>query len=462
MVTIIPPFWKTCWFYFLCAITFIAITAFAYRYQVKRLKKQKEEEEQRKAFSNFSQVLEQGSAAVYRRDFESDRYEYIGEGIRDITGYRPDEITLTKWNEIIISFELLGGLKGVTLDEVFDLVRKGEVDSWTSDFQFRTKSGEIRWLRDMMTSLRDTSGNCYACLGIMFDITDRKMVEQKLLDTTRELSLRSNELRIRNEEMETDLKMAREIQLSFLSRHEEFFPPQVPENKSALKFYHEYIPATSLAGDFFDIIPISDNKVGLFICDVMGHGARASLLTFYLRGLVEELTPIAGEPGHFMVRLNDGLNSIMERFHRGIFATAFYLVFDTRTGTFRFANAGHPAPLILHRRNGSVEKVRMNGHKPDPAIGIHDDYAYTEYQGAVNRDDIILLFTDGLFEVSDSSGEIYGMSRLLDLVRKNITLEPKHLLKAVLKEIHRFSETEELQDDVCMLSMYVKKLTKQV
>jgi len=412
-ITIIPPFWKTWWFYCLCAVIIIAVTAFVYRYRVNQLKKQKEEEEQRKAFANFSQVLEQGNAAVYRRDFESDTYEYIGEGIKDITGYGPDEITFAKWKEIIISFELFGGLKDMALDEVFDLVRQGKLDRWTSDFQFRTKSGEVRWLRDMMTALRDESGQRNACLGIMFDITDRKKVEQRLAQT-------SNELKVRNEEMETDL------------------------------------------GDFFDIIPISDHEAGIFICDVMGHGARASLLTFYLRGLVEELTPIALDTASFMIRLNDGLNSIMERFYRGIFATAFYLVIDIKTGAMRFTNAGHPVPFILHRSKGTVEKMQANGIKPDPAIGIHEGYAYSEYESSVIGDDIVLLFTDGLFEVSDSEDELYGLKRLLESVKGKISLPPKRILPDILKEVHQFAETKDLPDDICMVSMHVKKLFRQV
>ncbi len=454
-ITIIPPFWKTWWFYCLCAVIIIAVTVFAYRYRVNQLKKQKEEEEQRKAFANFSQVLEQGNAAVYRRDFESDTYEYIGEGIRDITGYGPDEITFAKWKEIIISFELFGSLKDMAFEEVFDLVRQGKLDRWTSDFQFRTKSGEVRWLRDMMTALRDESGQRNACLGIMFDITDRKKVEQRLAQT-------SNELKVRNEEMETDLNMAREIQMSFLAKHEKYFPPHLPKNKSALKFQHLYLPATSLAGDFFDIIPISDHEAGIFICDVMGHGARASLLTFYLRGLVEELTPIALDTASFMIRLNDGLNSIMERFYRGIFATAFYLVIDIKTGAVRFTNAGHPVPFILHRSKGTVEKMQANGIKPDPAIGIHEGYLYSEYESSVIGDDIVLLFTDGLFEVSDSEDELYGLKRLLESVKGKISLPPKRILPDILKEVHQFAETKDLPDDICMVSMHVKKLFRQV
>lgn len=448
-ITIIPPFWQTWWFSLLWIIILIIAVYYAYNYQVHRLIQQQEEEERRKVYTDVNQVLERGKATVYRRNFDSDNYDYLGEGIRDITGYAPEEFTLSLWKKMVTSIEIIGELSGQSLEEAFTRLRNGSIDSFVMDFRFQTKSGETRWARDITTGIRNEKGECYAAFGIVFDITDRKLVEQELAQT-------STELRIRNEVMETDLNMAREIQSAILAKHYKHFPLHVPENKSTLQFSHYYKPATTLAGDFFDILPISDHEVGILICDVMGHGARASLLTFFLRGLIEELLPIAADTSLFMQRMNNGLNSIMGRFYTGIFATAFYGVADISSGKFRYTNAGHPTPFIINKKKKTAEILKMNGSKPEPAIGIHEDYKFTSNECTLAYEDIIFFYTDGIYETINKEGKLYGRKRLLSFVQKVVPTSPDRLMKIVLEEIRNFSNAEELEDDVCLVTMHVK------
>src|SRR5438874_1559934 len=77
-------------------------------------------------------------------------------------------------------------------------------------------------------------------------------------------------------------------------------PHSASPEQSALKFCHRYIPAAEVGGDFFTIFPITDCTAGVFICDVMGHGMRAALITAIMRGLLEELTPVAADPAKFL------------------------------------------------------------------------------------------------------------------------------------------------------------------
>ena len=79
--------------------------------------------------------------------------------------------------------------------------------------------------------------------------------------------------------------MAREVQLAFLPQQFPTFPRHAAPDESSLQFHAEYLPATTLGGDFFHIIPISDNEAGILICDVMGHGVRAALVTAVLPGI---------------------------------------------------------------------------------------------------------------------------------------------------------------------------------
>ncbi len=454
-ITIVPPFWRSWWFGVICVILLLLLAGLYLKWQIEKVKRQRGERERRKMIETFSKVLEQGHAAVYRRVFESDNYEYMGDAIRGITGYEAKEFSFSFWHDVIIHTEMVGGLRDLTFEEVYQRVEKGEITRWISDMQMRAKSGEIRWIRDMATAVRDERTLRQVCVGILFDITDRKQAEAKLAQTSKELRKSTEELKEKNQEMEADLNMAREVQMAFLDKHPQRFPEHVPAEQSALQFFHRYLPAETLAGDFFDIFPISEHEVGVLICDVMGHGTRASLLTAYIQGLIEELLPIASNPSSFMKKLNIGFNSIMSQFQKGMFATVFYFVMNTKTGRINFANAGHPGPLLLRRREGLVESVRNGQKSAEPALGLFEDYAYTVHEVSIDDGDDVLLFTDGLYEVEDDSGQIFGKKRLLNSLQKQLSSGPEELLDQILGEVKGFSDTKEFKDDVCVVSMHV-------
>src|SRR6185503_17957882 len=114
----------------------------------------------------------------------------------------------------------------------------------------------------------------------------------------------AEELRAKNAQLEADFNMAREIQQIFLPSQLPTFPHWTTPEKSVLKFSHRYISAAAVGGDFFDIFAINDTTAGIFICDVMGHGMRAALVTAIMRGLVEELMPVAADAGKFLTEIN--------------------------------------------------------------------------------------------------------------------------------------------------------------
>lgn len=305
------------------------------------------------------------------------------------------------------------------------------------------RDGTVTWVSTTKMPLKDKDCKIIGTFGISRDITDRKLVEE--------------ELRIKKEEMEKDLDMAREVQMALLSQnYPKSFPLNVPEEQGALHFSHRYIPTASLAGDFFEILPISDHQVGIMIYDVMGHGVRASLLTAYLHGLVEELMPIAADPVTFLKRLNLGLTAIMEQFLRGMFATAFYLVADIKKGKMYYTNAGHPKPYILKRNIGAVEKLEHDKKIIEPALGLFHKFNYTVSEYPMNNDDIILFFTDGIYEIENANGQMFGEKKLMTTVSNKLNTLHEQMLDAILNEINNFAGTTDFNDDVCIVSMHVK------
>src|SRR5215472_16064182 len=111
----------------------------------------------------------------------------------------------------------------------------------------------------------------------------RYAIERKRM--TEQLHRYAAELREKNAQLESDFSMAREIQQIFLPDQYPTFPHSAAPEESQLRFSHRYISAAAVGGDFFDIFAITDTTAGVFICDVMGHGMRAALITAIMRGL---------------------------------------------------------------------------------------------------------------------------------------------------------------------------------
>ncbi len=265
-------------------------------------------------------------------------------------------------------------------------------------------------------------------------------------------------LREKNEEMAADLGMARELQSSFLPRHYPVFPADASPERGALQFCHRYSTSAELGGDFFEVLALSDAQAGVLICDVMGHGVRSALVTAIMRGLVEELRPQAGEPGKFMTELNRSLCAILHQTSTPLFASTFYAVIDVQRGTVRWANAGHPAPFHVRRAAGEVARLQHSGVKPSPALGLMNNSEYATQEQPIAPGDLLLFFTDGLYELESADGTLYEMSHLTEAITRHSALPTPQLFDALLAELRRFSATGEFADDMCIVGTDIVRL----
>lgn len=316
---------------------------------------------------------------------------------------------------------------------------------------FQDDNGNVKWLSTTKVPMRDHAGKIVGLVGIGRDITARKLAEEKL-------SRYAEELREKNSEMEDDLLMAREVQQAFMPQQFPSFPAGIEPGKSALRFISRYLPTETLGGDFFHVHPISDTQAGIFICDVMGHGVRAALVTAIQRALVEELHPFAGRPGEFLTHMNTALLSILRRTNTPMFASAFYLVADLDAGVLRYANAGHPHALHLRRGQQRVDVLRSGLGRPGPALGVFADVTYHAHETPLAPRDLVLLFTDGLYEVDNLEGEVFDQTLLQKAVETRLQMSDGHLLDELLNEVRSFSATGEFGDDVCILGVEVDRL----
>ena len=394
----------------------------------------------------YHSLVETMPQAVFRRDIQG-RFTFINQVYCKYHQLKPDD--------------LIGKTD-------FDLYPKEAAEKyWHDDLSIMEKgatveileesqpagTGEKQYLHVIKTPLYDETGRVIGLQGMFWDVTEKKRADEQIRRTTAELGRSREELRVKNSVMEESLHMAREIQLAMLPQQYPSFPANVPVEQSAFKFVHRYHAAETVSGDFFGVYALSDTEVSVFICDVTGHGVRAALVTAMIRALAEELKPLAHDPGMFLRKLNSDLFSILKSTGSPMLTTAFYLVANYQTGVMRFANAGHPKPLLIHRSEKRIETLANAIGKSQPALGLFDDPPYETTEIKLAPNDFVMLFTDGLYEVQGLNEELYSQQRLIVDVGNLIDKPAAELFDELLQAIRAFSTDREFEDDVCLVGM---------
>ncbi len=313
--------------------------------------------------------------------------------------------------------------------------------------------GGKMYVQVVKTPLYAADGNVTGLQGIFWDITQQRLADERIRRVNSLLAQSRKELRARNYQMEDDLKMAREIQLTMLPQQYPSFPKSKSRLDSAFQFIHRYLPTGAVGGDFFTISALSEAEAGVFICDVAGHGVRSALVTAMIRALVEELKPAAADPGKFLTKLNCDLYAILKHTGSPMLTTAFYLVADWKTGVMRYANAGHPKPLHLRRSERRVTPLSNACGKGQPALGLIEDSGYETSTVTLHPKDMVMLFTDGLYEVQGPNNEYYTQALLTAAVEQRLCFGAAEVFDQVLEEVRRFSAGNGFSDDVCLVGM---------
>jgi serine phosphatase RsbU (regulator of sigma subunit) len=288
----------------------------------------------------------------------------------------------------------------------------------------------------------------------------RQRARAELLALNAELEARvekrTRELREKSQQMEEELKMARELQVALLPRRFPAIPINAPPDESALGFLSLYFPTGDVSGDFFSVFPVGEKAAGVLICDVMGHGVRSALVTGMIRGLVEEHSKFAADPGVLLTQINRALTVILQQAGTAMFATCFYVVADVERAELRFANAGHPCALHVRSEGASVEKLDDQPSR-GPVMGIFPSATYGTATRPMVTGDLVMLFTDGLYEVEDATGAFFTEEQLRAAVSRHAALVPEEFFDRVLCDIRNYSGSVTFADDVCVVGMQIRR-----
>ncbi len=252
-----------------------------------------------------------------------------------------------------------------------------------------------------------------------------------------------------------ELEMAREFQTALMPSIAPGYATGQVKDPLRLAFAHFYQPASTVGGDFFDLIELDEHRTGVMIADVMGHGARSALVTAILRAVVRNHVVSAGDPGRFLGILNRELHEVIERSHQTLFVTAFFMVVDTKEARATWAVAGHPAPLRARRSTGSPPQLLWSGAQRQPALGLVPDVTYHASTSPIRAGDVFLLFTDGVVEAENPAGKDFGIQRLITAFDEALDGPLAAMPAKIECEVAAFQKRRNHDDDVCVVAVEV-------
>jgi PAS domain S-box-containing protein len=333
-----------------------------------------------------------------------------------------------------------------TGDAIMEAVASGQ--TWSGELEMIRMNYTAMFVQASVAPNTDADGNVVGMVWSLLDISDQKRAQQELME--------------RNAQMEEDLSLAREFQQAFIQHDYPAFPPGVDMEDSVLELGHVYLPSGAVGGDFFEIFAVSENRVGIFISDVMGHGVRSALVVATIRGLIEELGPERYDPSAFLSHMNSDLTRIIKHHGHVTFATAFYMVLDLTQGSIVYSSAGHPSPFVMSPSAQTVELMNPDAGKQGPALGIFGSTVYESSTRTISPGDGIMLYTDGIFEAEcEANCESFELERVSDLLAKNLKAGPTELVSLLLSRVQAFCGRDDFDDDVCLVALKLRELISE-
>jgi len=309
------------------------------------------------------------------------------------------------------------------------------VASWISSVASRIVSGRAEHLLALnWTDIRNGMFFSLVC-GVALFISGK--ARARLEGRNRELEQQITVGQITLQAHDAELRAAHEIQAHLL-------PHELPQMKP-FELACAWEPARSVGGDYFDVLALAPDRLGICIADVSGKGITAALLMANLQAAVRAFAPVSTGPGALCTKLNEVLCGSIAP---GKFITLFYGVIDSERLILRFENAGHSSPIVLR---GDQATILTEG---GTVLGLFPKSVYVERQFALLAGDCLLLTTDGVTEAANALDEEFGNERVIASARAARSLGAQGIRTRILEEVTRFCNGN-FHDDASLIVLTV-------
>jgi phosphoserine phosphatase RsbU/P len=253
--------------------------------------------------------------------------------------------------------------------------------------------------------------------------------------------------------LEEELRIARQIQMSLLPRGPLDFP--------GIGVTALCVPAREVGGDYYDFFPLESNRLGVLIADVSGKGTSAALYMAELKGLVLSLSQIYQSPRLLLMEVN---RIISDNLDTRSFITMTYGVIDLGAGVMTFARAGH-TPMIYLPGEGAEGRAAQVLAPSGIVVGLRIPGAIEKFAElleedsiALQRGDVLVLYTDGITEAMNLDSDLFGEARLSRIVAEHGHLDAAELRERILREVEAFVGTADQHDDMTMILIKVEEM----
>ena len=277
---------------------------------------------------------------------------------------------------------------------------------------------------------------------------------KRIIQLERTLAAQNEELQKANDRMRQDLDAAAAMQ-------RELLPQNLPEDMGA-RFAWHFEPCDELGGDILNVLPLSNQSIAMYLLDVTGHGVPAALLSVTLSRVLTTRDPSSSvliaqnagasvptirPPGEVLAHLNRQFPMDAQG---GRFFTKVYGVLDSETGLLRYANAGHPPPILV--RPGVVPRQLPGGSMP---IGVMADTEFEEASVQLAPGDRLFFYSDGITEATNDRGEMLQTDGLIRFLRRSQSRPLNEAIEQCIQDLKRWCGPVPFADDISLLALEI-------
>jgi sigma-B regulation protein RsbU (phosphoserine phosphatase) len=210
------------------------------------------------------------------------------------------------------------------------------------------------------------------------------------------------------------------------------------------------VPARQVSGDYFDYIHVDQERLGVAIADVSGKGVPASLIMAICRSVLRAEAAGNPSPADVLRKVNRQLYPDIKE---DMFISMAYLVLDHQRDGITLARAGHDAPLWYQRQSQSVTPVKSPGMVVGIDSGSVFDRLTTDFSIPLERNDCLVLYTDGVTETLNSEGDEYGVDRMMQSVRASANDGAQAIVKRIIEDVREFTGSVPQNDDITVIAI---------